>query len=212
VFLQSVTMKISRSAAVVAPVGGVLFGILDFVWIKYVPAPFGGLGNSLAVWAVAAFLLTFGMRWSVPRGIAGAVAFLVIAVPGYYLAAALIQHDDWANLADPNAVLWMALGVVAGVVFGAGGVVARTPGPLRAAATALPGAVLFAEAVIQVRRAGDPSYGVAGPLAAAAVLIGLGLVLTALAGGTWRRRGAALLWTVPMTAAGFALLSVAHFA
>lgn len=205
-------MRISRSAALVAPVGGLLFGVLDFVWIKYVPAPFGGLGNSMAVWAVAAFLLTFGMRWGVPRGIAGAVVFLGIAVPGYYLAAALIQHDDWANMYDTNAILWVALGVVAGVVFGAGGVVARTPGPLRAAATALPGAVLFAEAVIQVRRAGDPSYGVADPAAAAAVLIGLGLLITVMVGGTWRRRATATACAVPMTAVGFALLSVAHFA
>ena len=205
-------MKISRNVAVVAPVGGVVFGVLDFVWIKYVPGPLGGLGNSMAVWAAAAFLLTFGMRWSLVRGIAGAVVFLALAVPGYYLAAALIQHDDWANMTDANAILWMALGVVAGVVFGAGGVVARAPGPLRSAAVALPGAVLFAEAVIQVRRAGDPSYGVAEPVATAAVLIGLGLLAVVVVGETWRRRAAALLYAVPLTVAGFALLSFAHFA
>lgn len=195
----------------VAPAGGFLFGVLDFVWIKYVPAPFGGLGNSMAVWAVAAFLLTYGLRWSLVRGIAGAVVFLGLAVPGYYVAAALIQHDDWANVYNTNAIVWLALGVVAGVVFGAGGVVARAPGRLRDVAAALPGAVLFAEAVIQVRRAGDPSYGVGDQLAAAAVLIGLGLLIIGLIGGTWRRRGVVLLCAVPVTAAGFALLSFARF-
>jgi uncharacterized protein DUF6518 len=179
-------MQISRNVVVVAPVGGVLFGVLDFVWIKYVPAPVGGLGNSPAVWAVAAFLLTFAMGWGVLRGVAGAVVFLGLAVPGYYLAAALIQHDDWANLSNANAILWVALGVVAGIVFGAGGVVARAPGALRVWAAALPGAVVLAEAVIQVRRVGDPSYGVAGPLSAAGVLIGLGLLTYVVVGGIWR--------------------------
>jgi hypothetical protein len=204
-------MVINRSAAVVAPVGGILLGFGDFVWIKYVPVPLGGLGNSIAVWAVAAFLLTFAARWSMPRSVAAAVVLLVVAVPSYYVAAALIQHDNWSIVYSSVALLWMALGVVAGVVFGAGGVVARTPGRLRTPALALPVAVLFAEAVIEVRRAGDPSYGVAGPLSSAAVLIAAGLLVAVLTGGAWPRRGWALLCAVPITAAGFVLLTVAGF-
>jgi hypothetical protein len=67
-------------------------------------------------------------------------------VPSYYLAAALIQNDDPANTYDAVALVWMALGVVAGTVFGAAGVLARTAGILGTAAGAMPGAVLFAEA------------------------------------------------------------------
>jgi hypothetical protein len=74
-------VMINRYAAVAAPVGGVLLGALDFVWIKYVPLSFGGLGNSLAVWAVAGFLFTDWGRRGWGRGIAAAVVMLVVAVP-----------------------------------------------------------------------------------------------------------------------------------
>ena len=78
----------------VAPIAGLLLGFLDFAWIKYVPYPLGGLGNSTAVWAVAAFLLTRRSRWSLPASVLGAVVMLVVAVPAYYLAAALLQNDE----------------------------------------------------------------------------------------------------------------------
>jgi hypothetical protein len=204
-------MVINRHVAVVAPVAGVLLGALDFVWIKYVPSPFGELGNSIAVWAVAAFLLAFLSRWTLPVGILGAIVCLVLAVPSYYLAAALIQNDDPANTYDAVALVWMALGVVAGTVFGAAGVLARTEGLLRAAAGAMPGSVLFAEATIGLRRIGDPNYDTAELTAYAAVLIALGVILTVLVGRSWRQRGLALLLALPLTAVGYVLLSLTGF-
>ena len=201
-------MTIKRNVVVVAPVAGVLLGLLDFVWIKYVPWPFGALGNSMAVWATAAFLLTFGSRWSLRAGVTGAVVCLVLAVPSYYLAAMVIQNDDLANLYNRNAILWMALGVVAGAVFGAAGVLARTPGRLATVASAMPGAVLFAEAVIQARRIGDPSYETPGQLAFVAVLVALGVTATL---SVARNRVTALLVALPLTAVGYALLSVTGF-
>ena len=204
-------MAINRNVAVVAPVAGVLLGSLDFVWIKFVPAPFGGLGNSLAVWAVAAFLLTFRSRWTLPIGLLGAIVCLVVAVPSYYLAATLIQNDDLSNAYDGNALLWMALGVVAGSVFGAAGSLARSPGRLQAAALAMPGAVLFAEAVIQALRIGDPSYGGAGQISYTVVLVALGVAITLLVARSWPRRVLALLIALPLTAVGYALLSVVGF-
>ncbi|MBM2617225.1 hypothetical protein JIG36_16855 [Actinoplanes sp. LDG1-06] len=201
----------NRSAVVVAPVAGVLLGALDFVWIKYVPSPFGDLGNSIAVWAVAAFLLAYLTRWSLPVGVLGAVVCLVVAVPFYYLAATLIQNDDLSNAYNVNALLWMGLGVVAGLVFGAAGVIARRPGRLRTAALAMPGAVMFAEAVIQLRRIGDPSYDTAGQAESGAVLIVLGVLLTLLVGRSWRERALALLIALPLTAVGWVLLSVTGF-
>ena len=97
---------ITRYASVTAPIAGLLLGVLDFVWIKYVPFPLGGLGNSVAVWAVAGFLFTHFARWGWARGIAAATVMLVVAVPSYYLAATVIQNDDVANLYNANAVLW----------------------------------------------------------------------------------------------------------
>ena len=186
---------------VITPLAGLLLGFLDFLWIRYVPFPFGGLGNSPAVWAVAAFLLTWRARWGLGASAAAGAVLLVVAVPAYYLAAWLIQHDDLANVYAAYALQWMAMGVLAGAVFGSGGHLARTPGRLRRAALALPGAVLFAEAAIEVRRIGAPDYGVAGPLGLAILLVLLGALLS--------RRS--LLLTVPLAALGFALFTITGF-
>ncbi|WP_239168513.1 DUF6518 family protein [Paractinoplanes deccanensis] len=97
-----------------------------------------GWANSIAVWAVAAFLLAFLGRWTLPVGILGAIVCLVLAVPSYYLAATLIQDDALANMYDATAWIWMGSGVLAGTVFGAAGVLARTGGHLCAAALGEP--------------------------------------------------------------------------
>jgi hypothetical protein len=186
---------------IVAPLAGLLLGLLDFVWIKFVPFPFGALGNSMAVWAAAAFLLTRRVRRGLWASVAGGVAMLMPAVPAYYLAAWLIQHDELANVYASSALLWMAMAVLAGAVFGAGGYLSRTPGRLQRAASALPGAVLFAEAAIEVRRTGEPSYGVAGPVQLAILLVLLGIVVS--------RRSLPL--TVPLAALGFALFTITGF-
>ncbi|WP_051808379.1 DUF6518 family protein [Actinoplanes subtropicus] len=157
---------------VITPVAGLLLGFLDFVWIKYVPFPFGGLGNSPAVWAVAAFLLTWRARWRVWPSAAAGAAMLVIAVPAYYVAAYLIQHDELGNAYNATALVWMALGVAVGAVFGAGGYFARTPGRSRIVAIFLPGGVLLAEAAVVATRAGQRSYAV--------LLVVLALVVTVL--------------------------------
>jgi hypothetical protein len=209
--VRSALMAINRNVTVVAPIAGVLLGALDFVWIKYVPSPFGGLGNSIAVWAVAAFLLTFLSRWTLPFGILGAIVCLVLAVPSYYLAATLIQNDDPANMYNANTALWMGLGVVAGTVFGAAGVLARTAGPLRTAAVAMPGAVLFAEATVHLRRIGSPDYETAELIAYSAVLLASGVALTVLVSRSWARCGVALLLALPLTAPGYVLLSLTGF-
>lgn len=206
------TMKRDAVVATLVPlVAGFLLGFLDFVWIKYLPSPVGDLGNSLATWAVAAFLLTYLRRWGLPAGIAAAVVCLVVAVPSYYLAAALIQGDAWSNLYNTTALVWMGFGVVAGVVFGGGGVLARTSGMLRLPALALPAAVLFAEGVVNLRRIGDPSYGAGTQAAYASLVFALGLLITVLVGRTWRDRLLALAWSVPLTAGGWLLLTLASF-
>ncbi|WP_436520986.1 DUF6518 family protein [Actinoplanes sp. HUAS TT8] len=203
-----------RRALLVAPLAGLLLGVLDFVWIKFVPFPFGGLGNSIAVWAVAAFLLTLLNRWSLPVSVAAAIVQLGVAVPAYYLAAALIQHDNLSNMYDANAVLWVGLGVVAALVFGTGGVLARhprVPELLRDTALALPGAVLFAEGVLEGLRIGDPSYSTGEQVSYLMLLIFLGLGVTVLITPSWRRRGVVLVLSLPLTAGGYVLMSLAGF-
>jgi hypothetical protein len=203
-----------RSAAAATLAGGFLLGFLDFVWIKFVPYPLGGLGNSLAVWAVAAFFFTYAFtyaaRWSRVRGVAAAIVLLVVAVPSYYLAAALIQHDDFANTYGVVAFLWMFFAVIAGFVFGGAGVVARTPGRWQTAALAMPAAVLFAEAAVLARRIGDPAYG-SEPLWPSLIDVALGVLTAVLLTDSRRRRLSVLLLAVPLTAAGVVFLSAARF-
>jgi len=204
-------MEINRRVAVAAPIAGFALGVLDFVWIKYMPSPVAGLGNSIAVWAVAAFLFTYYARWSLPLGAAGAVVMLVVAVPSYYLAAALIQHDAWSNAWSTVSFLWMGLGVVAGVVFGAGGVLARTPGRLRLPALALPAAVLLAEMIIDLSRLGDPNHRPTELIAYAIVLFVLAVLLTVVVGRTWRDRALAAAWALPLSVAGYVLMTATAF-
>jgi hypothetical protein len=204
-------MRIRGGVAVVAPVAGFLLGLLDFLWIKFIPSPFGGLGNSIAVWAVAAFLLAFCSRWSLPRAVIAGIVFLVVAVPSYYVAAAVIQGDDLSNAYSSIAFLWMALGVVAGAVFGAGGVVARTPSRWQLPALALPAAILFAEAVLQLSRIGEPSYRLAAILQYVGILVALAVGVTLAAARTWRARGLALAYAVPLTALGYLMLLASGF-
>ncbi|SDT00331.1 DUF6518 family protein [Actinoplanes derwentensis] len=190
---------------------GVALGFLDFVWIKFVPFPFGGLGNSIAVWAVAAFLLTYYARWSMLRGATAAVIMQVVAVPSYYVAASLIQRDDWANLWAASSLIWMGLAVVAGVVFGIGGVLARTPGRLRIPALALPGAVLLAELIIELTRLGNPDYPTASIVEYSVLLAALALLVTAVTGRTWRDRALALAGAIPLAGAGYRLMIATAF-
>jgi len=204
-------VKINRRIAVAAPIAGFALGFLDFVWIKYLPSAVAGLGNSIATWAVAAFLFTFCTRWSLPRSVIGAAVMLVVAVPSYYLAAALIQHDAWSNLWGTVTFEWIGLGVIAGVVFGTGGVLARTPGRLRLPALALPAAVLLAEMIIDLSRLGDPNHRPAELVAYAIVLIVVAVLVTVTVGRTWRDRTLAAAYAVPLSAAGYVLMTATAF-
>ncbi|OJF12923.1 DUF6518 family protein [Couchioplanes caeruleus] len=204
-------MKIDRGVAVAAPIAGCLWGFLDFVWIKYMPSPVGGLGNSIAVWAVAAFLFTYLHRWTMPRSIIGAVVMLVVAVPGYYVAAALIQDDAWSNAWNTVSFVWMGLGGVAGIVFGAAGVTARRPGRWRLPALALPAAVLLAELIIDLSRLGNPNYRTAELVEYAVILAVLAVLVTVVVGKTWRDRAGALAYAVPLSAAGYLLMIATAF-
>ncbi|NMO57695.1 hypothetical protein HH310_41845 [Actinoplanes sp. TBRC 11911] len=171
-------MIVNSRVSVTAPIAGFLLGFLDFVWIKFMPSLVAGLGNSGAVWAIAAFLLTFYHCWSLGRALPGAALMLVVAVPSYYVAAALIQYDSWSNAGNSTSLLWMTLAVITGIAFGLGGVVARRPGPLRLPARGLPAAVLLAELLLDLDRVGDPNYRTTEVVSYALVLSVLAVLIT----------------------------------
>lgn len=197
--------------AVDAVVCGALLGLVDFVWIKFVPAPLGELGNSSAVWAVAAFTFGYRVRTGPLRVALGAAALLVLAVPGYYAAATLIQHDDVSAVWAVPSMLWMFFGVLAGVVFGTAGGWARAEGWRRVVGAAAPGAVLFAEAALLAGRVGRPNYG-NGPLWPAIVDVALGVLVIALVARTPGRWALAAAVAVPLALVGFGGFLLAGFA
>ncbi|SDK60493.1 hypothetical protein SAMN05216298_0752 [Glycomyces sambucus] len=197
----------------VAIVGGLALGAVDLVAQRELPYPWANLANSSAVWAVGAFAIGAWVRagrWQ--PAFAGAV-LLVVAVESYYLAATLIQNDDLANLWAPTSLIWMAFGVLAGVVFGTFGAWSRSVSLWRSVVgTAALGAVFFAEAGVLLRRQTsiEPEYRADG-LATAVITAAFGLALIVVFGRTWRTRLLALAAAVPLAALGFAGLTAAGF-
>lgn len=190
-----------RIRLIVALIGGVLLGLVDLVLQKTLPYPWANLANSSAVWAVLAFALGYWVRrpwWG--SALAGAV-LLVLAVPSYYVAATLIQGDDLGNVWAPTSLLWMAFGLVAGLLFGAAGHLARLAGRWRVAGIAMPGAVLFAEAAV----------GPIGSPATSVIQAVLGVLIIVLLGRGWRERLLALAVSVPLAAVGYVAFLVGGF-
>ncbi|REG01671.1 hypothetical protein DFJ67_7756 [Asanoa ferruginea] len=202
-------MQVDRRLIPAAVVCGIALGFLDFVWIKFLPYPFADLGNSSAVWAVAAFAFGYRVRSGQARAALGAAVLLVVAVPSYYLAAALIQHDAVAVLWAPSSLLWMFFGIIAGALFGAAGVWARMSGWRQRVGVALPSAVLFAEAAVQARRIGDPNYD--NPLWLVVLRAALGLLVILLTVRSTRQRAIVLGVALLLAVVGFAAFSVAGF-
>ncbi|MFD6610412.1 DUF6518 family protein [Micromonospora chalcea] len=187
-----------RAVAFVVPVAGFLLGFLDFVWIKRVPFPFAELGNSTATWAVAAFALGWWIRSGAVRAAVAASVLLIVAVLSYYLAATLLQGDDLAVIWALTSFIWMAFGVVAGVVFGVAGIWARTDGWRRVVGTALPVAVFVEEALRFALKSG--SY--PGAWWNVAIDLGLAALLVVLIGRSARVRLLAAAVALPLAAAG----------
>jgi len=189
-----------RTVALASVVGGLLLGFLDFCWIKWLPFPIAELGNSTATWAVAAFLFGYWVRSGWLRAALGATVLLVVAVPSYYLAAALLQGDDLAVLWAPTSLVWMFFGVLAGVVFGIAGTWARGTGWRQIVGVALPAAVFFEEAARFVGKATDPEYS-SGAWWNVAIDLVLGVLIVVLTGRSHRQRALAVAVAVPLAAA-----------
>jgi hypothetical protein len=194
--------------ALTAVVGGFLLGFLDFVWIKWMPYPLAELGNSTATWAVAAFAFGYWVRSGQVRSAVGAAVLLVVAVPSYYLAAALIQGDDLAVVWAPSSLLWMVFGVLAGTVFGIGGTWARETRWRHVVGTALPAAVLLEEAARYARNVTDPNYS-AGLAWNVAIDVALAVLIVVLIGRSNRQRALASAVAAPLAAIIFLAFAAA---
>lgn len=111
---------VRRKWWLVAVVAGLVLGPLDLYGQVDVPYPWANLFNSPAVWAAAAFAFGWWKRES-PSAAIGAVIVMVVGVEAYYLADVLVRGADRGNLMSSTAAVWLAAGVVAGVVFGTAG-------------------------------------------------------------------------------------------
>ena len=185
-----------RRVAVATVVGGLLLGAVDLLLQKSLPYPWADLANSTAVWAVAAFGLGTWVRSPWWRAAAAGVVLLVLAVPAYYLTATLVQNDDLANAWSTTSLLWMFFGVLAGTLFGTAGAFASAAGWRGVLAVALPGAVLFAEALVIVRR---DAFGWT-----AIIELALGVLIILAVARTARNRLTALVAALPLALIGFA--------
>jgi hypothetical protein len=153
-------MSLRRWWWVTAVAAGLLLGPLDLWGQVNTPYPWAHLFNSPAVWAAAAF--AYG-RWVrvLPAAAVGAVIVLVVGVEAYYLADVLVRDANRSNLTSPTAAVWLAAGVVAGLVFGiAGGWAAATSGWRAVLGRAALPAIFAAEAVHNlIRVATEPADG-----------------------------------------------------
>ncbi|GAA4202928.1 DUF6518 family protein [Actinocatenispora rupis] len=196
--------------AVVAVAAGVVLGALDLAGQLALPYPWANLANSAALWAVAAFGLARWVRAGAVRCMVAGTVLLVVAVPVYYLAAALVLHDEVGNAVSAVGLAWTASGVLAGCVFGlAGHLRAVRPPFLAALGVALPSAVLLAEAA---QRALRPHRGWDDDAWTAVIQVALAVVLVAAAGRGLRGRALAAALAVPLAAFGWVAFRVAGFA
>jgi uncharacterized membrane protein YjjB (DUF3815 family) len=118
-------LKTWRSVLVVSALLGALLGFGDLLLQKSLPYPWANLANSSAVWALAAFMMGAWASGGWLRAAVAGVVLLVVAVETYYVAAALVQNDDLANGWSTTSLTWLALALLAGLVFGVTGAWSR---------------------------------------------------------------------------------------
>ena len=193
-----VPSRLRRPAAVVlcAVAAGVVLGAVDLAGQLLLPYPWANLANSPAVWAAAAFAFGAWVRGGPLRAAVAGVVLLLVAVEGYYLAAALVLDDELANLWSPATLIWLVAAVLAGLVFGPAGRAWR--GDRWWPATiglGLLGAVFVGEGIREFRLA-NPSTGI--------LLVVLGVAAIPLLGRSARQRLLGLAVLVPLAALGAA--------
>jgi hypothetical protein len=196
-----------RSGVAVATIAGAIaLGAIDLLLQRTLPYPWANLANSSAIWALAAYGIGLWIRTPWWRAVAAGAVLLAVAVPVYYLAAAIFLHDEISMLWNRTALLWMAFGVLAGVVFGFGATLVWSSGWQQLAGVALPGSVLFAEALVTVLRDED-----ADQIQTAIIEVVLGLAVIIAVGRTGRQRIGGLILSAPLALIGFVAFKVGGF-
>jgi hypothetical protein len=104
----------------------------------------------------------------------------------------------------------MAFGVLAGLVFGFGASLVRSSGWQQPAGVALPGAVLFAEALAAVARGGDGGYR-RDQMQTAVIELVLGVIVILAVGRGLRQRIGGLVVSLPLALVGFVAFKVGGF-
>lgn len=191
-------------------VGGVALGAVDLLLQRVLPYPWANLANSSAIWALAAYGLGLWVRTPWWRAATAGAVLLLLAVPTYYLAAAVFLGDETSMLWSPAALLWMAFGVLAGLVFGFGATLVRSSGWQQLAGLALPGAVLLAEALVAALRSNDPGRR-GDQIQTAIIEVVIGVVVILAVGRTTRQRIGGLIVSVPMALVGFTAFKLGGF-
>ena len=190
--------------------GGIALGAVDLLLQKVLPYPWANLANSSAVWALAAYGLGLWVRTPWWRATAAGAATLLIAVPTYYVAAAIFLNDEIAAAWDRTALLWMAFGVTAGLVFGFGATLVRSSGWQQLAGVALPAAVLFAEALVAVLGGGGAAHR-RDQIETAIIEVVLGSAVLVVVGRTARQRIGGLILSLPLALIGFVAFKIGGF-
>ena len=199
--------RVRWTSVLVPVVVGLALGPVDLLLQHVLPYPFANLANSPAAWALVAFAVGWHDRirgWWWPA--AAGTLTLLLAVEGYYATAVVALGDDPSTLTNSAAVVWLALGVGAGVVFGTAGAWARTGhrwrGPVGTAAAVT---VLLTEAWLDLSRvagAGDDAAYRQDLVQTALVLLVLAVVTAALAGRSARQRVVGSALALPLALAG----------
>jgi len=191
-------------------VGGVALGAVDLLLQRVLPYPWANLANSSAIWALAGYVLGLWVRTPWWRAAIAGAGLLALAVPVYYLVAAIFLGDEISLLWNRTGLLWMAFGLLAGAVFGFGATLVRSSGWQQLVGVALPGAALFSEALVAVLLGGNAAYR-RDQARTALIEAVLGVIVIVAMGRTGRQRIGGLLVSVPMALVGFVAFKVGGF-
>lgn len=204
-----------RTLLVIPVLAGVALGVGDLVMQTHLPYPWANLANASAVWALAAFVLGAVLRTGPVRAAIAGVVMLLVAVEAYYAYAALVGLGGHHAMVSSVAGMWLAFGVVAGVVLGVAG--AWTSGTVwwqRVIGTAAGASVLLGEAVHTFGNLDRARTTFAADLAEiAVVLIVLGAVVLVAASRRTSVLAAAAVLAVPgalACAAAFTAVGIAY--
>lgn len=163
---------------------GLVLGVLTLALQKLLPNDVVQLANSGAVWVIVAFMIGRTVRSRKIAMIAGLLA-VVGEVLGYYAAAYVADLMDISTGTLAVIGVWVAIGLVAGPLFAAGGSLSKQgTGLIQSLGTAALGAIFIGEGLYLMTIQPTPNTGLLWLAIAAAITLIL----------TWRNRKWAQIW------------------